>query len=286
MIKKCKFVISSLALSVALGSVAMAAPSLVNGVAFFVNGEPVTLMEVYRLQQREKLSQDAVVDRLINERLHENEIKKRRISVNEIEIDDEIARVAKQNKTTPDAIKKYVEGNKGSWNLYREDIKKELLKRKLYQSITQESLRMVDDRELREYYHANQREFLLPQSIDVVKFYSKDNVALEKLIQSGGKTILSGVKQENEVLQTMALNPQVALAFVQGKVGGFTPILPIENDYVTFLIKAKNNPVLLPYDSAKNIAMQKIMQQKENYVIYEYFEKLRSNAKVNIVRLN
>ena len=286
MIKKCKFVISSLALSVALGSVAMAAPSLVNGVAFFVNGEPVTLMEVYRLQQREKLSQDAVVDRLINERLHENEIKKRRISVNEIEIDDEIARVAKQNKTTPDAIKKYVEGNKGSWKLYRDDIKKELLKRKLYQSITQESLRMVDDRELREYYHANQREFLLPQSIDVVKFYSKDNVALEKLIQSGGKTILSGVKQENEVLQTMALNPQVALAFVQGKVGGFTPIFPIENDYVTFLIKAKNNPVLLPYDSAKNIAMQKIMQQKENYVIYEYFEKLRSNAKVNIVRLN
>ena len=207
MIKKCKIVILSLALSIALGGVSIAAPSLVNGVAFFVNGEPVTLMEVYRLQQREKLPQDAVVDRLINERLHENEIKKRRISVNEIEIDDEIARIAKQNKTTPDAVKKYVESNKGSWNLYREDIKKELLKRKLYQSITQESLRMVDERELREYYNANQREFLLPQSIDVVKFYSKDNVALEKLIQSGGKTILSGVKQENEVLQTAALNP-------------------------------------------------------------------------------
>ena len=286
MIKKCKIVILSLALSIVLGGVSIAAPSLVNGVAFFVNGEPVTLMEVYRLQQREKLPQDAVVDRLINERLHENEIKKRRISVNEIEIDDEIARIAKQNKTTPDAVKKYVESNKGSWNLYREDIKKELLKRKLYQSITQESLRMVDERELREYYNANQREFLLPQSIDVVKFYSKDNVALEKLIQSGGKTILSGVKQENEVLQTAALNPQVALTFVQGKVGGVTPIFPIENDYVTFLIKAKNNPVLLPYESAKNIAMQKIMQQKENYVIYEYFEKLRSNAKVNIVRLN
>ena len=177
MIKKCKIVILSLALSIALGGVSIAAPSLVNGVAFFVNGEPVTLMEVYRLQQREKLPQDAVVDRLINERLHENEIKKRRISVNEIEIDDEIARIAKQNKTTPDAVKKYVESNKGSWNLYREDIKKELLKRKLYQSITQESLRMVDERELREYYNANQREFLLPQSIDVVKFYSKDNVA-------------------------------------------------------------------------------------------------------------
>lgn len=55
---------------------------------------------------------------------------------------------------------------------------------------------------------------------------------------------------------------------------------------MTFLIKGKHNPVLLPYESAKNIALQKIMQRKENYVIYEYFEKLRSNAKVNIVRLN
>lgn len=53
-----------------------------------------------------------------------------------------------------------------------------------------------------------------------------------------------------------------------------------------FLIKAKNNPALLPYDNVRNVVLQKIMEQKEDYLIYEYFEKLRSNAKVNIVRLN
>lgn len=280
---KWKVLITSIILSV---SAVSATPSLVSGIAFFVNGDPVTLVELYKTQQREKVSQDVAVDRLINERLHEEEIKKRKLSVNDLEIEDEIRRVAKQNKTTLEEVRKYVEGNGGNWNTYKEDIKKEILKRKLYQSITQESLKMVDNKEILEYYNANQREFLIPQSIDVVKFYSKDSTAIERVVQSRGKSVAPNVKSENEVLQTAALNPQIVLSFAQGNIGGFTSIFPIGDDYVTFLIKGKHNPVLLPYESAKNIALQKIMQRKENYVIYEYFEKLRSNAKVNIVRLN
>lgn len=280
---KWKVLIVSLFLSASVG---FGAPSLVSGIAFFVNGNPVTLIELYKIQQRDKIPQDVAVDRLINERLHEEEIKKRKISVNDLEIEDEIQRIAKQNNATAEKVRQYIESNGESWNAYKEGVKKEILKRKLYQGITQESLRAVDDREVREYYNANQKDFLIPQSIDVVKFYSKDSAAIERVVQSGGKVISPKVKQENEVLQTSALNPQVVLSFVQGKVGGFTPIFPIGEDYVTFLIKGKHNSTLLPYESARNIAMQKIMQHKENYVIYEYFEKLRSNAKVNIVRLN
>ncbi|MCI5968876.1 peptidyl-prolyl cis-trans isomerase [Helicobacter sp.] len=281
--QKGKIFIIGLVLSVSVG---FAAPSLVSGIAFFVNGNPVTLIEVYRMQQRENIPQDVAVDRLINERLHEEEIRKRKLSANALEIATEIQRLAEQNKTTPEDMRKYIESKGGSWDAYKEDIQKEILKRKLYQSITQESLRAVDDREVLEYYNANQNDFLIPKSIDVVKFYSKDNIAIERVVQSGGKSIAPNVKRENEVLQTAALNPQIVLSFAQGKVGGFTPIFPIGDDYVAFLIKGKHNPVLLPYESAKNIALQKIMQHKENYVIYEYFEKLRSNAKVNIVRLN
>ncbi len=53
-----------------------------------------------------------------------------------------------------------------------------------------------------------------------------------------------------------------------------------------FVIKAKNNPALLPYENVRNVVMQKIMEQKEDYLIYEYFEKLRSNERADIVRLN
>lgn len=263
-----------------------AAPSLVNGIAFFVNDYPVTLMEVYRIQQRDKVNQQIAIDLLINDRLHKEEIDKRKIVVNEIEIEDEIARIARQKKATLEQVKSYIQGNGGDWDQYKEEIKRNLQKRKLYQSITQEGLRMVDEKELEAYYNTHKQEFSIPQSIDVVKYFSKDAKALEKIIQSNGKMIPNNVQKTNEVLQTIELHPQIVQAFTQGAVGRFTPIFPISDEFVVFLIKAKNNPTLLPYDGARNVVMQKIMEQKEDYLIYEYFEKLRSNAKVNIVRLH
>ncbi|MCI2235573.1 peptidyl-prolyl cis-trans isomerase [Helicobacter sp. CaF467b] len=280
-----KYLLGSL-FSLFVASSVFSAPSLVNGIAFFVNGNPVTLLDVYKVQQRDKVEQNIAVDILINEKLHEEEIKKHNIIVTELELSDELNSIAKQNKTTSTQLESYIRTNGGNWESYKDEIKKRILKRKLYQIISQESLKMVNEDELRNYYNAHKEEFLIPQSIDVKKFFSKEGAALETLVKSGGKTIPKGIGQENEVLQIAALNPQIVPAFVQGKVGTFTPIYPVGEDFITFLIEAKNNPSLAPFENVRDIILQKIMSQKEDYLIYEYFEKLRSDAKVNIIRLN
>lgn len=280
-----KYLLGSL-FSLFVASSVFSAPSLVNGIAFFVNGNPVTLLDVYKVQQRDKVEQNIAVDILINEKLHEEEIKKHNIIVTELELSDELNAIAKQNKTTSTQLESYIRTNGGNWESYKDEIKKRILKRKLYQIISQESLKMVNEDELRNYYNAHKEEFSIPQSIDVKKFFSKEGTALETLVKSGGKTVPKGIGQENEVLQIAALNPQIVPAFVQGKVGTFTPIYPVGEDFITFLIEAKNNPSLAPFENVRDIILQKIMSQKEDYLIYEYFEKLRSDAKVNIIRLN
>ena len=280
-----KYLLGSL-FSLFVASSVFSAPSLVNGIAFFVNGNPVTLLDVYKVQQRDKVEQNIAVDILINEKLHEEEIKKHNIIVTELELSDELNAIAKQNKTTSTQLESYIRTNGGNWESYKDEIKKRILKRKLYQIISQESLKMVNEDELRNYYNAHKEEFSIPQSIDVKKFFSKEGAALETLVKSGGKTIPKGIGQENEVLHIAALNPQIVPAFVQGKVGTFTPIYPVGEDFITFLIEAKNNPSLAPFENVRDIILQKIMSQKEDYLIYEYFEKLRSDAKVNIIRLN
>ena len=280
-----KYLLGSL-FSLFVASSVFSAPSLVNGIAFFVNGNPVTLLDVYKVQQRDKVEQNIAVDILINEKLHEEEIKKHNIIVTELELSDELNAIAKQNKTTSTQLESYIRTNGGNWESYKDEIKKRILKRKLYQIISQESLKMVNEDELRNYYNAHKEEFSIPQSIDVKKFFSKEGAALETLVKSGGKTVPKGIGQENEVLQIAALNPQIVPAFVQGKVGTFTPIYPVGEDFITFLIEAKNNPSLAPFENVRDIILQKIMSQKEDYLIYEYFEKLRSDAKVNIIRLN
>ncbi|MDD6056455.1 MAG: peptidyl-prolyl cis-trans isomerase [Helicobacteraceae bacterium] len=273
-------------ISVVCGGFLIAAPSLVNGIAFFVNGNPVTLFDVYKMQRTQGVTQDIAVDMLINDELHKEEIKKRKIVVNDLELDDELDRIAKRNKATTTQLKSYIIENGRNWEEYKNSVKNELIKRKLYAQIVQDGIRMADENELQNYYNANKQEFMIPQSIDVTKYYSKDNKAIEKVLETKGAVVPSGVGIEEEVLQSNALNPQVVLAFTKGQVGSFTPIFPIEDSFITFLINAKNNPTLLPYENVRNVVLQKMMQQKEDYLIYEYFEKLRSNAKVNIVRLN
>ena len=83
-----KYLLGSL-FSLFVASSVFSAPSLVNGIAFFVNGNPVTLLDVYKVQQRDKVEQNIAVDILINEKLHEEEIKKHNIIVTELELSDE-----------------------------------------------------------------------------------------------------------------------------------------------------------------------------------------------------
>lgn len=267
-------------------SVAFAAPSLVNGIALLVNDHPVTLLELYRLQQLAKVPQNVAVDRLIDERLHDEEVKKRQLGINDVELEEEMQKIALQNATTLAQMQALIQSSGSSWETYREDVKQSMLRRKLYQSIAQEGMKAIDEREVRAYYDENREDFFIPQSVDVVKFHSRDSVAIQRVVQSGGKLTLPNVGRENEVLQISMLNPQVILAFAQGKEGAFTPIFPIGREYVTFLIQKKYNPRLLPYENARNVVLQRIVQEKESNLISEYFEKLRANANIRIIRLN
>ncbi len=262
-----------------------AAPSLVNGIAFFVNGDPITLLDLYSTMQGAKVNQDAAIDILINKQLHEQEIKKRDIIITDLDISNEIERIARVNKTSVENIRSYMQENGKDWNAYKQEIKDNLIKTKLYQSITQDSLKLTDEKDLQEYYNTHQEEFSVPQSIEVVKFYSYNSQALEQAMRDKSQTHFD-VFTENEILHTTELNPEIMADFAQTATNTFTPIYPIDGQFVSFLILKKNTPTLLPYEFVKNTILQKTMNQKEDYIIYEHFEKLRSNAKINIIRLD
>ena len=160
------------------GIFSYASQNLVNGIAFFVNGEPVTLLELYSTIQGAKVTQDVAIDMLINKQLHDQETKKRNIQVSNLEIDNEIERIAKQHQTTSEEIHTYIENSGKSWESYKEEIKDSLIKAKLYQDITRENLRLADERELREYYQSHQEEFSIPENIEVFKSFSNTHLTL------------------------------------------------------------------------------------------------------------
>ena len=69
------------------------------------------------------------MDILINEKLHEEEIKKHKIVATELEINDEINRIARQNQATAAQVESYIRSNGGNWKITKRKSKKGFSKR-------------------------------------------------------------------------------------------------------------------------------------------------------------
>ena len=67
---------------------------VIAGVAIRVNGHAITLYEIASLQSHLKISKQAAIDMLINERLKDDEIERFKISIEDFKIDEEIALLA------------------------------------------------------------------------------------------------------------------------------------------------------------------------------------------------
>ena len=86
-----KFVIYGFMLCVCVASIYA---EIVAGVALRVNGHAITLYEIQSLQAQRKISRQAAIDFLINERLKDDEIERFKINVDDFKIDEEIALIA------------------------------------------------------------------------------------------------------------------------------------------------------------------------------------------------
>lgn len=281
-----KKLILKTALAVGLLSTLSQGETIVNGVAFLVNGEPVTMLELIAVQQGEQISKNDAVDMLINKRLHEEEAKRRKIYASEYEIEEETNAIARANGKSVAEIKEAIQNSGLAWEDYLEQARERIVQRKLYAQIVRESMRNADENELLNYYRNNQKDFVAPSNIEGTKYTSKDNVAIEKVVLSGGAEVGENVKTSNETINPKDINQQALAVFSQTENGSFTPIFPENGEFSVFLIRQKGEQKLLSFEEVRPLVLSRVMSEKEDYFIYEHFEKMRSNAKVEIIRLN
>lgn len=281
-----KKIILKTALAVGLLGGFAQSETIVNGVAFLVNGEPVTILELIAVQQGEQISKNDAIDMLINKRLHEEEAKRRKIYASEFEIEEETNAIARANGKSLAEIKEAIKNSGLSWDDYSEQARERIVQRKLYAQIVRESMRNADENELLNYYRNNQKDFIVPSSIEGTKYTSKNNVEIEKIILSGGTEIGADVKTSNETINPKDINQQAFAVFAQTENGAFTPIFPENGEFSVFLIRQKGPQTLLNFEEVRGVVLSRVMSEKEDYFIYEHFEKMRSNAKVEIIRLN
>lgn len=261
----------------------LVAQNVVDGIAFKVNNYPVTLYELQSLEQTQKLSPKQAKEQLILKVIKMQEIERLQIIADETMIDQQIQAAATMKGISRDEFVANMIGSGYSYEelraFYKEYIQNELLT----QRILSTNLKIVDEKELKKFYDTHQKDFTLPKEVVVIQYASNNEKLLAQAMNSPLMQI-RGVEKREEKIALGNINPQIAQLFADTPKGEFTQILNNGGAVLAFYIKDKIGSTTLPYEQIKPMIMQKIVYERKDLILKEYFERLVSSAIITNVR--
>lgn len=196
---------------------------VVGGISLLVNGSPITLYQIQEEQEKSKVSKAQARDRLIAERIKNQEIERLKIHVDDDKLDQEMAMMAQQQGMDLDHFKQMLMAE-GHYKLYRDQLKEHLEMQELLRNILLTNVDTSSETKMREYYNKHKEQFSIPTEIETVRYTSTNQEDLERAMSNPNLEV-PGVSKANEKIEMKTLNPQIAQVFISHEQGSFTPVM-------------------------------------------------------------
>ncbi|GAA9299265.1 hypothetical protein TH0249_07700 [Helicobacter pylori] len=256
---------------------------VVGGISLLVNGSPITLYQIQEEQEKSKVSKAQARDRLIAERIKNQEIERLKIHVDDDKLDQEMAMMAQQQGMDLDHFKQMLMAE-GHYKLYRDQLKEHLEMQELLRNILLTNVDTSSETKMREYYNKHKEQFSIPTEIETVRYTSTNQEDLERAMADPNLEI-PGVSKANEKIEMKTLNPQIAQVFISHEQGSFTPVMNGGGgQFITFYIKEKKGKNEVSFSQAKQFIAQKLVEESKDKILEEHFEKLRVKSKIVMIR--
>jgi parvulin-like peptidyl-prolyl isomerase len=251
---------------------------VVDRVVASVNSEPITSYEVSKTVQEYHMNPNQALNFLIDQKLLQDELKRRGIEVDDFDIQQAMEKIANKNGMTLFEFKKLLE-EKGEYDKFKKQLKTQLEKQKLFAQIVNTNLK-ISPEELKAYYNSHKNEFTVFKTIQVTEYTANNPEVLEKIKQNPlsneNVNVQTKVYEYNEVPQNLMF------LFKNTKVGEFTPPINNGSGYVMFYIARKDGKIILPFDKVKNVIANKLLAQKREEILKSYFDRLKNRADIKI----
>jgi len=160
---------------------------VVDRIVALVNSEIITLSELDQMgkpfydevlktstagerEEKMKKARMHVLDRLIETKLLEEEIKKRKIEVPERDVDAALQDVLKYSNLTENDMKKALAREGMTYSAYRQKVRDELGKMRLVSREIKSKI-VIEDAVLREYYRKNPEKFTDPLEVKIQQIF-------------------------------------------------------------------------------------------------------------------
>ncbi|PAF43346.1 peptidylprolyl isomerase [Helicobacter sp. 11S03491-1] len=257
---------------------------IVGGIAITVNGDPITLYQIQQTEKKFKFSKQKAIDKLIAEKIKDQEIKRLNIHVDDAKVEEEIDNIAKHNGMDRDNFVSALMHQGISYGKYKDELKEQIQTQELLRNILLSNVNTAGETQMRDYYNKHKEEFKIPKDVETVRYISRDPQALKKAIENPMMNI-AGVDRGEEKISLESLNSQIAQVFIKTEKNAFTPVLNAGGgSYVSFFIKDKIGQTEIPFAQAKNFIAQKLVEGNQDRILDEYFEKIKVKAKINVIR--
>lgn len=252
----------------------------INAIALTVDQEIITEYEISKLMQEKKISKQEAINELIDDKLELAEIKKYKILVNEFELENEMNKMLMQSNSSLNQLKANL--SKKDFQKAKENFKKQLEKRRLYEALVSAYKVDTSEQGLRSYYDSNPDDFVIFTQISVEVLSSSEASELEKLKTSKRKA--ASIQSESVILSPQNSDIRLLAFLSRLKPGEYTPIMQNNNIFMMYKVKNKEQAQTLPFDEIKSeITNLYASKQREEY-LSDYFNKLRAKADIKYLR--
>ena len=259
---------------------------LVDGVAVTVKGSPITIYEIKEQMKLSGIDANSAKEMLIRKKLEELEIEERKIEVSSSEVYEDIKQTAARNNMSISQFYEAVRNSNGlTSSQLKEKIKEKLLSQKLYSAIAYSSVSQPTEAEIEEYFEIHKDEFKHPSSFDVVIYSSSSTQRLQEKIDNP-MFYSPDIQTQEQHLEYSKIAPELAALLSHTQLNSFTQIVPNgQGGYMSFYIKGIDAAAESSMQSVKNQIISKMMADKRERVLSEYFERMKLNSDIKEIRM-
>lgn len=252
----------------------------INAIALTVDQEIITEYEISKLMQEKKISKQEAINELIDDKLELAEIKKYKIFVNEFELENEMNKMLMQSNSSLNQLKANL--SKKDFQKAKENFKKQLEKRRLYEALVSAYKVDTSEQGLRSYYDSNPDDFVIFTQISVEVLSSSEASELEKLKTSKRKA--ASIQSESVILSPQNSDIRLLAFLSRLKSGEYTPIMQNNDIFMMYKVKNKEQAQTLPFDEIKSEITNLYASKQRDEYLSDYFNKLRAKADIKYLR--
>ncbi len=252
-------------------------------------------------------TREEMLNRMVDEKLTDQEIKRKDIQVDEAQIDNTIERIKASNAFTDEDLRRFLEQEQKTMEEYRENLKDQILRARLVNYQVKSKI-VITDEEIRTYYdshpeiYGGRLHYHLKNILMRVPEFSTDaeKQAIQKQMQMIRSRIEAG-ESFGDLARTYSqspaaeeggdlgefvkesLSPQIQAALDGLEPDQATTVLDTDQGFQLFYVKAINRSEGKPLESVREDIHQKLFAEVVDKKFLSWLEDLRSGSHIKII---